>query len=121
MEQIIDIIKLAKKETLRSERASVIKELYEIYSGDKVGRKITNWKRYCKWCRENNLTNSKENQIKFKKSKLFIKEMPIKSFCFFLSHLKTNDLHYMISVAKDKRNRGENYSAFIIGSVKHKS
>ena len=39
----------------------------------------------------------------------------IKLFCIKTSHLREPDLHYMISVAKDKKKRQENVSGYIAG------
>ena len=116
MQSINEIIKIPEKKQL-SQRSLIIKELYELYILDETGRKKENWKRYVKWLKENKIPNSKENQMKFKKSKKFVKVLKINQFCYFLSHLKEKDLFYLLSVAKDKMHRKENYGAFILGSL----
>lgn len=105
-----------------SPRAEILGELYDLYLADIKGLKIYNWRRYVKWCKENKLSNSAENQLKFKKTRFFIKKpLDIKSFCILFSHLKgedgIRDLYYHLSVAKDIKNRGEYPSIYIIGSV----
>lgn len=107
-----------KKRT--SERAELIKELYTLYLADKTNRRIANWKKYVAYCKTNKLPKGKESEAKFKKSKEYIKELSIKSFCYLLSHIKTPDLYYNLSVARDKRNRGENVGGWIVGSVIHR-
>ena len=105
------------KPKVRSERAEIISQLFEMYNGDKVGIKKLNWKRYVKWCKDNKLPNSPENQTKFKKSKIFIKPLKINSFCYFLSHLKDlKDLQFILSVARDCNNRGSSPANYIIRS-----
>ncbi len=110
--------KIEKKKRI-SERAEVIKKIYEIYSSpqQKIFRKKENWKRYCEWCRENKKQNSPENIKLFKKSKKFIKEHSVKTICFFISHISTSDLYYLSSVARDMRNRNENFSGYFMGSL----
>lgn len=102
--------------TKTSERAEIIKDIYAIYtsSTQRVHRKKANWKRYVRWLKENRTPDSKENQLKFKKSKRFIKEHDIKRFCFLISHLKEKDLYYVLSIGKDMENRKENFGAWIM-------
>lgn len=105
------------KVKVRSERAEIISKLYDLYVGDKLGIKKANWKRYISWLKSNHLPNSPENQVKFKKSKMFIKPLKINSFCYFLAHLKDlKDLRYILSEAKDCNNRGKSPANYIIGS-----
>lgn len=102
-----------------SERAEIIKEIYEVYSSptQKKFRRIENWKRYCEWCRINRKENSPENQKLFKKSKQFIKEHSVKTICYFISHIPTADLYYIASQARDMKNRGQNFSSYFINSL----
>ncbi len=109
------IVKLEK-----SERAQVIKEIYSIYTsmGERKLRKIENWKRYCQWAKDNRVPKGPEGIKKFKKTEFFIKESNIGSFCYFISHIKTKDLYYLLSVCKDKDNRGQSCGAWLFSSVK---
>lgn len=112
--------KLNNKKT--SERAEIIKEIYEIYISKKQTnhRKKANWKRYIIWLKKNKIPDSKENQNKFRRSKEFIKTRDIKSFCFLLSHIKTKDLYYILSVGKDMENRDQNFSGYLLGNILNK-
>lgn len=98
------------KKTKISERAEVIKSIYELYSSDKQTelRRKENWKRYCKFCRKNKLSHSNENVALFKKQKEFIKKKTVKEVCILLSHIPTKDLYYVLSTAKDDFNRNKN-------------
>jgi hypothetical protein len=55
----------------------------------------------------------------FTKDKRYIKKVPVSRFWFFLSHVPTRDLYYVLSVSKDKANRGESVGAFICSLRKH--
>lgn len=118
MENIFSNYKIEKPK-VRSQRAELIDKIYAIYTSptQKMFRRKQNWLRYCQWCRDNKLANLKENQAKFKKSKHFIREHNIKSFCYFMSVIPTADLYYVVSVAKDMNNRGQNFSSFIMGNL----
>ena len=113
--EILKTFKLENKKRI-SERAEIIKDIYTIYTSSvqRVHRKKANWKRYIAWLKQNKIPDSKENQLKFKKSKNFIKEHDIKRFCFLISHLKEKDLYYVLSIAKDMENRNENFGAWIM-------
>lgn len=107
----------------KSERAQIIKEMYEIYTSpsERIKRKKENWKRYCTWCYENKRKDSTENQQLFKKDKKFIKEQPVKTFLFFLTHIKTQDLYYVKSRMVDCRNRGTSASAWLVSNTRCKN
>lgn len=117
--EISEILKDIKPLKKTSQRAELIKEIYAVYTSDdqRIFRKKANWKRYCEWCKENKTGNSLEAQKKFSKSKHFIKEHNIKTFCVFLAPMKTPDLFYIASVAKDMANRKQNFSGFIISNM----
>jgi len=101
-----------------NERASVIKEIYYFYENDKQNRKKENWLRYCKWSRDNKKCNSKENQLLFKKSKFYLKELPVKVIAIKLSPFDLSTLYYIKSICFDKFQRGENVGAYLLGSIK---
>jgi hypothetical protein len=109
-----------EKKKRTSQRAELIGEVYDIYTSptQRLFRKKQNWKRYIAWIKKNRTPHTKENQEKFKKVKSkdggFIKEHNIKTFCFFLSHLKEKDLYYALSVGRDMENRNENFGAWIM-------
>lgn len=116
METIQSLLKVNK--VTGSERNFVMKEIFEIYLKDRVGRKKENWKRYIKFLKEKKLKNSPEAQKLFKKTKSFIKESTARNLAVKLSHIPTKDLYYIKSVAQDKLNRGEPVGSFIFGSIK---
>ena len=106
----------------KSERAQVTKDIFELYNSiiDKKLRRVDNWKRYVEWCKTNKVPDSDVNRKLFRRSHRFIKDMPIGTFCFFLSHLSLTDLYYCLSVCKDRNQRGESVSAWIISQCKLK-
>lgn len=100
----------------KSQRAEIISQIYEYYLLD---NKKQNWKNYIKWLKCNKLKHSKDNMSIFKKTKEYHKNIPIKSFCsFWLSHIKTFDLFYILSIAKDKNNRNESFNKWLFWSLK---
>lgn len=96
-----------------SKRADLIKEIYSLYSEDKLSRKKENWKRYVLHLKSVNRPDTQPERDKFRTSKLFIKEYPINTFCFLISHIKTDDLFIILSNAKDMRHREMNYGGYI--------
>lgn len=101
-----------------SERNSILKDIYQIYQNERQQRKVANWKRYIQYLKNNRFPNNPIQQKIFKKSKLFIKELPPKVIAIKLSHIPTKDLYYVLSVCKDKARRNESAGAFIFGSIK---
>lgn len=107
---------VAQKPRFKSERAELFNELYGHYS--KCYRKDT-WEAYKKWLQKNKLKHTAENTAKFKKSPDYRKKITIKSFCsFWLGFVATNDLYYLISIAKDKEARGENFNKWLFWALK---
>lgn len=101
-------------ETKASERADVLSQIYSIY---RESTKIVNWKRYIKWLKENRFKNSSLKIAEFKKVKAHLNTRSEKSFAIMLSHVPTHDLYYILSVGKDKCNRNENFSGWLMGEV----
>lgn len=119
MTPISSIIKQEKK-LEKSERAQVIKEIYQLYSSplEAILRKKENWKRYITWLKLLKLDGDRMNNVtinRFKKTKLHLKPISITSLCFFLSHMKTNELYFIKSECIDKNNRGYSIGSYIIG------
>lgn len=115
---ISEALKL-KQDKPRSKRADFTQQIYDIYTSQQQRdfRKRLNWKRYCAWCRENKKPDCKENQEAFRKSRQFIKEHNIKTFCFFLRVIPTNDLDYILSVAKDMQHRQQDFSGYLFANL----
>jgi hypothetical protein len=123
MIEIKDLLLNREQETLcKSERAELIKQIYEIYtsSHERILRKKENWKRYIAYLKKNRTPHTLESLKTFKKTKEHIKERDVKSLCFFLSHIPTKDLYFTISEMKDYKNRGKSASAYLFGSLKVK-
>lgn len=78
----------------KSERSELMEQLYNFYLQDK--------------------------EILDKKSKIVRKPISIKSFVsFWLSHIPTRDLYYLISIAKDKQARGQSFNKWLFWSLKN--
>ncbi len=121
---LLSAVSVKEKKGESSERASVIKEIYELYTSDqeKNFKKKENWKRFVHHCKRTNLPiKEKVVQEAFTKSNLYIKTYDIKLFCIRLSHIPTQDLYYVLSVSKDKYFRGQNISAWLFSSIKSKT
>lgn len=105
-----------------SERGDVIGKIFELYDSEqeRTLRKKENWKRYVSWLKQNKRKNEPHSINDFKKSKIFLRPFTIKKLCFLISHLKTVDLYYVLSVCKDKYNRNESIGAYIYTQVINK-
>ena len=105
-----------KKFTKGSQRNDILRQVYSFYDSDREVflTKKKNWKRYIEFLKENKIKDSKENQDRFKKSKKFIKKMSSSTVAYFVSHIPTNDLYYVLSVVKDKSFRNESVGAYIM-------
>lgn len=100
----------------RSQRNELFNELYKFY--EKSWRKNT-WTNYIKWLKINKLENNKINREKFSKSKMFFPKDTEKKFCSFrLGFMPTKDLYYILSIAKDMDNRGENFNKWLFWAIK---
>ena len=105
-----------KKFTKGSQRNDILRQIYSFYDSDREVflTKKKNWKRYIEFLKENKLKDTKENQERFKRSKKFIKKMSSSTVAYFVSHIPTNDLYYVLSVVKDKSFRNESVGAYIM-------
>lgn len=105
-----------KKFTKGSQRNDILRQIYSFYDSDREVflTKKKNWKRYVEFLKENKIKDTKENQERFKKSKKFIKKMSSSTVAYFVSHIPTNDLYYVLSVVKDKSFRNESVGAYIM-------
>ena len=108
----------------KSLRNDLFKQIYSFYytEQEKMLKKKANWKRYVQYLKDNKLPNTFDNQKKFKKSKFFIRKMTDKQMaCFFLAHVKTDDLWYVRSICYDKMNRKESVGAYIMSLISNKN
>jgi hypothetical protein len=119
----MDISSFTLKKKAGSERADVLGQLYALYLAERTDRRKENWKRYCIYCKEvKMICPEKFKSVRDPKHLSFIRELTIRDFAVKLGHLKElKDLYYLLSCAKDRRNRGENISKYILGSVKSKN
>lgn len=103
------------------ERNYIMQELYALYDSDKetLLRKKENWKRYVAWLRGQRVCDTKEKQEAFRKSKLFLKKASPKTLAFMVSHIKTKDLYYVLSVCRDRSNRNQSIGKYIWGLRKN--
>lgn len=106
-----------KKSRFNSERQEVTSQIYELY---KLDTKRQNYKRYLKWLWENKKEKSNKMITEFKGTKYYIEPKKIRSFCFLISHIKTKDLYYLLSIGKDKLNRKENFGGWLHGEINKK-
>jgi len=100
---------LGKKEKHLNQRQSLIKELYEVYE---LENKVENYCRYLYWLKKNKKVKNSETVKEFQKEKLPIDKKYIKPntpsyFAIRLSHIKTEDLYYLISMKNDYKNRNK--------------
>lgn len=99
----------------RSERADILKQIYPFYV---LSTRKQNWKRYIAWLKSNKVKNTKERVIAFKKEKSYLRGRSEKSFAIMLSHIPTKDLYFILSNAKQKDWRNENFSGWLMGEIK---
>lgn len=101
-----------------SQRSELLRQLYEYY--EKSYKKNT-WHDYLSWLREFKKENNKETQDEFRKTKLFHKQIDTRSFCsFWLGHIPTKDLWYLLSLAKDMNNRDQNFNRWLFWALRAK-
>lgn len=109
-----------KKITKMNERSFAVKELYELYTSltERALRRKENWKRYRLWLMSKRIPHTPENVNNFKRVKSgknkFIDELSVPSFAYMISHIKTQDLYYVLSVCRDKNHRNESVGAWIL-------
>lgn len=106
-------ITFEQKSKKLTERAEILKEIEDLcYSKEQIDIvKKANWKNYIQYLKDNKYRNSNEKIILFKKTKKYTKKIKI---WFFLSHIPTKDLYFILSVVKDKVNRRENTILYIL-------
>lgn len=98
----------------KSERAELLGKLYNIYELD---YKIQTWKEYCKWLKQNKFNNSKIKVEEYRK--IAYPKIQIKNFCsFWLSHIPTEDLYYLISIMNDIKNRKGSPNKWLFWAIK---
>lgn len=102
----------------RSSRNKLMEELHQFYKDDKY---ILDRQAYAKWLFRNKLKPSPENIQKWKKtSGEYYPEITPASFAsFWLGHIPTDHLYYLISIAKDKKNRKESFNKWLFWALKN--
>ena len=95
---------LGKKEKHLNQRQTLIKELYEVYE---LENKVENYIRYKHWLKKNKGTPEEFKKAKLPIDKKYIKPNTPSFFAIRLSHIKTEDLYYLISMKNDYKNRNK--------------
>jgi len=121
--ELADILKQWEPQVARSNRASILQDIIILYRTEQETklRKLKNIERYKKWLRENRVRRTPETDMKFKKSKFFLKELSDKTICVMLGHIKTNDLDLVYSNCKDLSARGKSVASYIYSLGYYKS
>lgn len=99
--------------TKMEKRAIYLQEIHDFYMKESDNRKKENWRRYCKWCKENKLSNTKENQKKFKNQQQFIKEYSLARLTYLLNFMPTDDLPYIVSTAREFWHSKKNFTSWL--------
>lgn len=99
--------------TKMEKRAFYLEEIHGFYMRESDNRKKENWRRYCKWCKDNRLSDTKENQKKFKKQQQFIKEYSLSRLTYLLNFMPTDDLPYIVSTAREFAHSKKNFTAWL--------
>lgn len=112
--------KLPEQRKRMTERSTLVDDIYGVYTSnqERTFRKKENWKRYVKWLKTNRTPHSHDMMIRFKRSKLFIKEMTYQSITFKLAHIPTRDLYYIRSEALNIHQAGKKFSPWLFYSLK---
>lgn len=102
---------------VKSQRAELMQQIHEFYLKDKW---VNDRKLCAKWLSRKKMKPTKENvEIWKKESKEFRKPITAKSLAsFWLCHIPTHDLYYIVSIAKDKKERGESFNRWMFWSIK---
>ena len=114
---ISEFVKI-EKTTAKSQRNDLMNQIYSFYFTDqeRIHNKKYRWKLYVKWLKENKKRNNDESVKEFKKTKIFKNTKgftPKTMASFFLAHVTTPQLWYVLSVVKDKFMRNESVGMYI--------
>lgn len=111
---------IARTKKERSERDMLLNDLYALYdSPDEAKlRKNENIRRYKVWLREQKRKNTPEAQQAFMKEKIFVKKTAKSRLWFFVAHIPTKDLYYVLSVCRDRQRREESIGAYLYSLIK---
>ncbi len=106
-------------------RSMLIKEIYDLYSSqqDKKLRHIFNVGNYRHWLRDRREKHSDLNWSIFRKSHKYVPTMDSGRFAIRLSHLKSppsDDLYFVLSIARDRYHRQQPVGAWIMSAIKIK-
>lgn len=125
-----EIKKEKKNGRSEQERDAPFNEFFGLYNSitQKNLRRKENWRRYILWLKAHRIKHTPESVVKFKKtkssSKLYIHgmnhidELDVRGFAVKISHIKTHDLYYCLSIARDKDHRGEPINAWLFAKPK---
>lgn len=98
----------------KSQRAELFNDLYSFYEKDYKKQK---WKEYISWLKKNRKKHTKEAIAEFRL--VSYPKISIRSFCsFWLGHIPTDDLYYLVSIARDCDNRGISFNKWLFWALK---
>lgn len=108
---------VAFKKTSKSQRNELMKEIHELYVADKW---LLDRANCAKWLSRKKMKPIVANVEKWKKeSGEFRKPItPASLASFWLSHIPTEDLFYILSIGKDKKQRNESFNRWLFWSLK---
>lgn len=120
MQHLLENYKLPEVKKRLTERSTLIDDIYGVYisNQERTFRKKENWKRYVKWLKSNRTPHSHDMMIRFKESKLYIKEITYKAMAWKLSLIPTRDLYYIRSEALNIHQAGKKFSPWLFYSLK---
>lgn len=99
---------------VKSQRADLLGQLYDFYEKD---YSVQTWKEYVRWLKDNRKKHCKDTVAQYKK--VAYPKITVKSFSsYWLSHIPTEDLYYILSIARDKHNRSESFNRWLFWSLK---
>lgn len=101
----------------KTQRNELMKQIHDCYIKDKW---LSDRANCAKWLSIKRLSPTKENVDVWKKqSGEYYKPItPASLASFWLGHIKTEDLFYIVSIAKDKINRKENFVKWLFWSLR---
>lgn len=108
-----------EKPKYSSSRTEMIAKLYDFYEKDK---KRLDHIAYAKWLFRNRYKPSPQNIEKWKATIEFRKPITPASFAsFWLGHIRTGDLYYLLSIAQDMENRKKSFNKWLLWSLNPKN
>lgn len=120
MQHLLDGYKLPEVKKRLTERSTLVDDIYGVYisNQERTFRKKENWRRYVQWLKSNRTPHSNDMMIRYKKSKLFIREMSYIGIAAKLAHINVENLYYIRSEALNIHQAGKKFSPWLFHSLK---